>query len=152
MFLSSIKLVEHLTSSHVDTSDTDSWEKLFEESIKNSLYLPEPDGAIVEVEKNLVNLPSELSESGIYQVGYTLVALVDKLLSEVTFNTFFEWSMSLKCLLLSDTQTVLLLARWHSFLFRFYTYIITLSIENQVVLKKLVKVCCSKYCTKKNCR
>lgn len=64
--------MEHLTSTHVDTSDTDSWEKLFEESIMNSLYLPEPDQVMVEEEKSLVNLPSELSESSIYQVGYRL--------------------------------------------------------------------------------
>ncbi|XP_060597542.1 zinc finger protein ZFAT-like [Ruditapes philippinarum] len=68
MFLSSIKLVEHLTSNHVDTTDTESWEKLFEESIMNSLYLPEPDQIMSEEEKSLVNLPSELSESSIYQL------------------------------------------------------------------------------------
>ncbi|XP_045192490.2 zinc finger protein ZFAT-like [Mercenaria mercenaria] len=68
MFLSSIKLVEHLTTNHVDTTDTESWEKLFEESITNSLYLPEPDQVMTEEEKSLVNLPSELSESSIYQM------------------------------------------------------------------------------------
>lgn len=68
MYLSSIKLVEHLTSNHVDTSDTECWEKLFEESIMNSLYLPEPDQIMSEEEKSLVNLPSELSESSIYQI------------------------------------------------------------------------------------
>ena len=73
MFLSSIKLVEHLTTNHVDSTDTESWEKLFEESIMNSLYLPEPDQILSEEEKSLVNLPSELSESSIYQVKFFLI-------------------------------------------------------------------------------
>lgn len=68
MFLSSLKLVEHLTTSHSDTTNTESWEKLFEESISHSLYLPEPDTVLPQEEKNLVNLPSELSQSGLYQM------------------------------------------------------------------------------------
>lgn len=62
-FLSSLKLIDHLTSVHVESSDSLSWERMFEESINHSLYLPEPDSNIVNVDKDKVNLPPELSES-----------------------------------------------------------------------------------------
>lgn len=69
MFLSSVKLVEHLTTAHTETSNTLTWEYLFEESIASSLYLPEPDSNLPAGEKELVNLPEELSESSVIEVG-----------------------------------------------------------------------------------
>ena len=74
-FLSSLKLIDHLTSVHMESSDSNlSWEKMFEESINHSLYLPEPDGNIGNVDKDKVNLPPELSETSVSlqnkQVGY----------------------------------------------------------------------------------
>lgn len=65
-FLSSLKLIDHLTSVHMESSDSNlSWEKMFEESINHSLYLPEPDGNIGNVDKDKVNLPPELSETSV---------------------------------------------------------------------------------------
>ena len=59
-----MKLIDHLTSVHMEASGGGlSWEKMFEESINNSLFLPEPDSNIVNVDKDKVNLPPELSES-----------------------------------------------------------------------------------------
>ncbi|KAL4235227.1 hypothetical protein ACF0H5_006865 [Mactra antiquata] len=68
MFLSSIRLAEHLTTSHIESTDTETWEKVFEESINCSLYLPEPDHTLSEEEKCIVNIPTELSESGLLQL------------------------------------------------------------------------------------
>ena len=63
-FLSSLKLIDHLTSSHMNSGQTGlSWEKMFEESINLSLYLPEPDSSIRDVESGTINLPPELSAS-----------------------------------------------------------------------------------------
>ncbi|KAH3768960.1 zinc finger protein ZFAT-like isoform X2 [Dreissena polymorpha] len=65
IFLSSSRLVEHLTSLHSDTDDPATWEALFEASIATSLYLPEPDTNLPSNEKSFVNLPEELSEVAI---------------------------------------------------------------------------------------
>ena len=67
-FLSTVRLIDHLTSTHLkDDSSTDAmkWEGLFEQCISNSLYLPEPDETLTGVEKQLVNLPAELSNSSV---------------------------------------------------------------------------------------
>ena len=62
--MSSLKLIDHLTSSHMDSGQTGlTWEKMFEESINLSLYLPEPDSDIRNVEAGTINLPPELSAS-----------------------------------------------------------------------------------------
>lgn len=68
MFLSSVRMVEHLTTAHTEASNTMTWEQLFEESVANSLYLPEPDTNLSATEKELVNLPDELSESSMAEV------------------------------------------------------------------------------------
>ena len=52
-----------------------SWEKMFEESINQSLYLPEPDSDIRNVDSGTINLPPELSASTVAmnkQVGRLL--------------------------------------------------------------------------------
>jgi len=74
MFLSSVKLVEHLTTAHTETSNTMTWEQLFEESIASSLYLPEPDNSLSRAQKEHVNLPEELSEVSIAEVCCNLIA------------------------------------------------------------------------------
>ena len=38
---------------------------MFEESINNSMFLPEPDKDIMNVEREKINLPSELSETAV---------------------------------------------------------------------------------------
>ena len=65
-FLSSLKLIDHLTSVHLESGGVGlSWEKMFEESINNSMFLPEPDKDIMNVEREKINLPSELSETAV---------------------------------------------------------------------------------------
>ncbi|XP_052818727.1 zinc finger protein ZFAT-like [Mya arenaria] len=65
MFLSTVRLVEHLTTTHTETGDPFTWEELFEESIAASLYLPEPDNKMSPDEKAVDNLPDELSVAAI---------------------------------------------------------------------------------------
>ncbi|GAB1603206.1 zinc finger protein ZFAT-like isoform X1 [Argonauta hians] len=55
-FLSTIRLREHITNIHPATEDN-----LFEQSIAASLYLPEPDDALPDQDKEFDNLPPELS-------------------------------------------------------------------------------------------
>ncbi|XP_033754762.1 zinc finger protein ZFAT-like isoform X2 [Pecten maximus] len=60
-FLSTIRLIDHLTSVHLKVDLTNKWEELFEQCINYSLYLPEPD-ELLEM-KEFINLPPELSSS-----------------------------------------------------------------------------------------
>ncbi|XP_060077016.1 zinc finger protein ZFAT-like [Ylistrum balloti] len=60
-FLSTIRLIDHLTSVHLKVDLTNKWEELFEQCINYSLYLPEPD-ELFEM-KEFINLPPELSSS-----------------------------------------------------------------------------------------
>ncbi|PVD20845.1 hypothetical protein C0Q70_19006 [Pomacea canaliculata] len=66
-FLSTIRLLDHLENNH-STPGSDgcvaaSCEELFERSINNSLYLPEPDEKLPAVDKQYINLPPELSST-----------------------------------------------------------------------------------------
>ncbi|XP_052061305.1 zinc finger protein ZFAT-like [Mytilus californianus] len=62
VFLSSVRLSDHLSSVHVkEEVEGLKWEELFEKSIENSMYLPEPDDSYGPDEKEFVNLPPELS-------------------------------------------------------------------------------------------
>lgn len=62
VFLSSVRLSDHLSSVHVkEDMEAFKWEELFEKSIENSMYLPEPDDSYGPDEKEFVNLPPELS-------------------------------------------------------------------------------------------
>lgn len=62
IFLSSVKLSDHLSNSHVDEEKEGlKWEELFEKSVENSMYLPEPDNDYGPEEKEFINLPPELS-------------------------------------------------------------------------------------------
>lgn len=60
-FLSTVRLIDHLTSVHLKVDLTSKWEELFEQCINYSLYLPEPD-ELLEM-KEFINLPPELSSS-----------------------------------------------------------------------------------------
>ncbi|XP_069113038.1 zinc finger protein ZFAT-like [Argopecten irradians] len=60
-FLSTVRLIDHLTSVHLKVDLTNKWEELFEQCINYSLYLPEPD-ELLEM-KEFINLPPELSSS-----------------------------------------------------------------------------------------
>ncbi|XP_061162603.1 zinc finger protein ZFAT-like isoform X2 [Saccostrea echinata] len=62
-FLSTIRLIDHLTNTHLQDDATTKWESMFEECINNSLYLPEPDEMLSSAEKELVSLPAELSQT-----------------------------------------------------------------------------------------
>lgn len=64
-FLSTIRLIDHLTTSHIKDDETTKWESMFEECINNSLYLPEPDEMLSSAEKEFVSLPAELSQTDI---------------------------------------------------------------------------------------
>lgn len=55
-FLSTVRLMEHINTLHSGTE-----ENLFEQSIAASLYLPEPDDALPDQDKEFDNLPPELS-------------------------------------------------------------------------------------------
>ncbi|XP_029647572.1 zinc finger protein ZFAT isoform X2 [Octopus sinensis] len=55
-FLSTVRLMEHINNVHSGTE-----ENLFEQSIAASLYLPEPDDALPDQDKEFDNLPPELS-------------------------------------------------------------------------------------------
>ncbi|XP_046329352.2 zinc finger protein ZFAT-like isoform X1 [Haliotis rufescens] len=63
-FLSTVRLIDHLTSVHLK-DDPNQWENLFEQSINNSLYLPEPDESFDATEKEFINLPEELSSTSL---------------------------------------------------------------------------------------
>ncbi|XP_062576812.1 zinc finger protein ZFAT-like [Saccostrea cucullata] len=62
-FLSTIRLIDHLTNTHLQDDPTTKWESMFEECINSSLYLPEPDEKLSSAEKELVSLPAELSQT-----------------------------------------------------------------------------------------
>ncbi|KAL3859095.1 hypothetical protein ACJMK2_009328, partial [Sinanodonta woodiana] len=62
-FLSSLRLIDHLTSDHLKNDSSTKWEKVFEDSINHSVYLPEPDETLPSQEKDFVNLPPELSRT-----------------------------------------------------------------------------------------
>ncbi|KAL5021554.1 hypothetical protein ScPMuIL_000709 [Solemya velum] len=62
-FLSTVRLIDHLTSVHVKDDPANKWESLFELCIENSMYLPEPDNDVEDSDKEYVNLPAELSGS-----------------------------------------------------------------------------------------
>lgn len=64
-FLSTIRLIDHLTTSHIQDDETTKWESMFEECINNSLYLPEPDEMLSSAEKEFVSLPAELSQTNL---------------------------------------------------------------------------------------
>ena len=53
-FLSTIKLSQHLQNDHQVGFTDGRWDALFESCINNSLYLPEPDGSIDNLDEGLV--------------------------------------------------------------------------------------------------
>ncbi|XP_041375842.1 zinc finger protein ZFAT-like [Gigantopelta aegis] len=63
-FPSTIRLIDHLTSAHLQ-DDTSQWDSLFEKSIDNSLYLPEPQDSI---KNKHVNIPDELKEVAVENI------------------------------------------------------------------------------------
>lgn len=60
-FLSTVKLLEHINSTHVDETADKTSDSIFEQSIASSLYLPEPDDTLLDQDKEFDNLPPELS-------------------------------------------------------------------------------------------
>ncbi|XP_064610516.1 zinc finger protein ZFAT-like isoform X2 [Liolophura sinensis] len=60
-FLSSIRLIDHLSSQHGKDNSAVKWEALFEKCIDCSYFLPEPGLVTGQSESMIVNLPSELS-------------------------------------------------------------------------------------------
>ncbi|XP_070205765.1 zinc finger protein ZFAT-like [Littorina saxatilis] len=64
-FLSTVKLLEHLSGSHGDQQSVAGRGNLFERCINSSLYLPEPDEQLPAADKPFVNLPPELSASAV---------------------------------------------------------------------------------------
>ncbi|XP_076470431.1 zinc finger protein ZFAT-like isoform X2 [Babylonia areolata] len=65
MFLSTVKLLEHLSSSHAEEQSLGGDEELFDRCINSSLYLPEPDEQMAVEDKQFVNLPPELSSTAV---------------------------------------------------------------------------------------
>ena len=64
-FLSSLKLIDHLTSVHLESGGVVlSWEKMFEEGINNSMFLPEPES---------VNYPLSTSECTVHLKEHVLL-------------------------------------------------------------------------------
>ncbi|KAL8564633.1 hypothetical protein ACOMHN_032189 [Nucella lapillus] len=73
MFLSTVKLLEHLSSAHAeDQSVVGGDEELFERCINSSLYLPEPDEQMPVEDKQFVNLPPELSSTAVNNTTTTI--------------------------------------------------------------------------------
>ena len=60
-FLSTVRLLEHINSTHVDGTPEKTSKSIFEQSVASSLYLPEPDDTLHEQDKEFDNLPPELS-------------------------------------------------------------------------------------------
>lgn len=60
-FLSSVRLIDHLSSQHGKDDSAEKWEALFEKCIDCSYFLPEPGLVTGQSENMIVNLPSELS-------------------------------------------------------------------------------------------
>ncbi|XP_050398943.1 zinc finger protein ZFAT isoform X1 [Patella vulgata] len=65
-FLSSVRLIDHLNSNHLNNDASTTWETLFEQCIENSIYLPEPDDQIRPGSgSDILNLPPELSKTSL---------------------------------------------------------------------------------------
>lgn len=83
VFLSSVRLSDHLSSVHVkEDLEGFKWEELFEKSVENSMYLPEPDDSYGPDEKEFVNLPPELSIIEVNKNTDYFTSDADKKLSE----------------------------------------------------------------------
>lgn len=68
VYISTIRLIDHVTSVHVTDADSTQWEELFEQCINSSVYLPEPERGLVNLNRDTVNIPPELMESGTSRV------------------------------------------------------------------------------------
>lgn len=83
VFLSSVRLSDHLSNVHVkEEVEGLKWEELFEKSVDNSMYLPEPDDSYGPEEKEFVNLPPELSVVEVNKTSESFTPDGEKRLSE----------------------------------------------------------------------